>query len=281
MSEQSPSLGHTVLRNSWRCDPLVDGKTDDSGSWHKALETLRAHLEQRGGTCLESGCQICHRSQVQADVGRLRVAQEEYRLKFEPLPRLIQDCLCVYCGDLPSDRDHLLPRTWTGGTLRKFVPTVPSCRSCNSIISDFPDPNILSRSSHVREALSMRWARRLANNPSLDGLTGRLRSQIAANNFKRDVIRGRLLVLGLGGVPELPSEWWDQLMTAGPAGLIDGSELKAEPPIYEPKTVRKCSTNSQTVSKKTNKKPVHQINVQTPGGAYLARTSRARGLSNG
>lgn len=42
--------------------------------------------------------------------------------------------VCVYCGDPGWTRDHILPRPWTGDTIRRSVITIPACQQCNSMI---------------------------------------------------------------------------------------------------------------------------------------------------
>lgn len=44
--------------------------------------------------------------------------------------------VCIYCGCQATGGDHLLPRYWTGDTKRRFVVTVPSCKTCNAVLND-------------------------------------------------------------------------------------------------------------------------------------------------
>lgn len=199
----------------------------------------------------------------------------EYQEKFSSLPKIVRDCLCIYCGDLPSDRDHLLPKNWTGVALRKHVPTVPACRSCNGILSEFPSPIIASRTEHLHDFLSRRWARRLQNNPSLDGLTGNLRIQIAANNFERNVLRGHLVVPNNGGVPKLPSDLQAQLVTSGPASLVsDVSNIRE---------AKERATNRIQHQRAASKRPLARVHAAsnigagTPGAAYMTRKNSSVG----
>lgn len=116
-----------------------------AGDLVAASAELDRHLELLGGFRSLQDCLVCGHPAIRKDTQRLRLACLEYEQKFCSLPKIVQDCLCIYCGDLPSDRDHLLPKTWTGTAVRKHVPTVPACRSCNGILSDFPSPIIANR----------------------------------------------------------------------------------------------------------------------------------------
>ena len=181
-----------------------------------AIKRLIDHLTEIGDFCPESDCPICSDSIIHLEVNRIQIARLEYRLKVKPLRSIVRTNLCVYCGDVATDLDHLLPRWWTGEALRPHVPTVSSCRSCNGILSDFPEPLIAARTQCISERLRRRWGKQLSRNPSLVGLQGNLKKQIAANNARRGVLRGRLTILELGGIPEISTDWQDHLILEGP-----------------------------------------------------------------
>ena len=255
---------HTVLEGSANRLSTPGGRAEAGAEFDR-------HLELIGGFCSLQECPICGHPAIREDTQRLRLARLEYESKFCPLPKIVRDCLCIYCGDLPSDRDHLLPKTWTGTAVRKYVPTVPACRSCNGIRSDFPSPIIASRAEHLKDVLGRRWARRLQNNPSLDGLTGNLRKQIAANNFQRNVMRGRLIVLTNGGVPEIPPALQGQLVSSGPASLVSDITDVQPPTTMTAQHPRRYRTSSRASLPKAC--VVQTTGTATPGAAYMARTS--------
>lgn len=191
----------------------------EPAEWRTAIDHLSDHLDNTGELCSDSSCPHCGNSLVGPEVNRLRVARFEYNVKVASLRRSIRVNLCAYCGDASSDRDHLLPKWWTGGSLRRHVPTVAACRSCNGILSDFPEPIIAARSEHIAANIRKRAGKQLNRFASLEGLRGNLRKQIAANHFNRGRTRGRLAVLELGGVPEIPEAWQDMLILDGPIAL--------------------------------------------------------------
>lgn len=188
-------------------------------SYQEALSCLREHLDALGGDCSDPQCSTCSDVRLFESAGRLRLAKAEHRLKVESLRLAVRESLCIYCGDVPTDRDHLLPRPWTNDAIRRHVPTVAACRSCNGILSAFPTPVITARCEFIAVRLRRRWSKFLSHTADATGLTGNLRKQIEANNYRREVLKGRLAVLDLGGVPEIPGAWQDKLMEEGPAGL--------------------------------------------------------------
>lgn len=82
---------------------------------------------------------------------RISTAENEYAEVSEWIKK--HPNTCVYCGDPSTEKDHLLPLSWTGKAARRWVPTVPSCRSCNSILSDFPDPRIYERCQLIADTI--------------------------------------------------------------------------------------------------------------------------------
>ncbi len=245
-----------------------------------AIERLRAHLDETGALCEGHDCTVCESPLTSNEVGRLRTAQLEYRTHVEVLGKRMRDALCMYCGDVPSDRDHLLPRTWTGDALRPHVPTVAACRSCNGILSTFPNPLIAARCEHIGIRLRRTWGKQLSRTPDLEGLSGNLRRQIAANGFRRGVVRGRLVVLDLGGVPALPDPWRELLMADGPAALSSCEPCSEEIHFRARRPTRsRWSSHSPVITGKANSpklKPtpvdaLSKVKTVSPGAAYMQR----------
>lgn len=82
----------------------------------------------------------------------------------EPVPFVYPDYpsgICVYCGELGDQMDHLLPRHFTGDALRKIVPVVPSCGECNSTLLDAYLPDVEARRELVHRRYRIKYRRRL------------------------------------------------------------------------------------------------------------------------
>jgi hypothetical protein len=68
---------------------------------------------------------------------------------------------CVYCGETAEDKDHLLPRSWTGDAGRKLVPVVPSCHECNATLGDRHMPDVMDRRNYVQERYRVKYSKAL------------------------------------------------------------------------------------------------------------------------
>ncbi len=83
--------------------------------------------------------------------------------------------LCVYCGALASDRDHVIPRSYFGNGA-----TVPACRQCNSYLSNKMHVTVCDRAHYL---LNHRKVRKHYSAERLSCLEGSARegpSEIAA-----------------------------------------------------------------------------------------------------
>jgi hypothetical protein len=169
-------------------------------------------------TCsLGATCQSCRVLVDEEFVGRLQLARREYVDKVEPLEYL-RGLLCVYCGGHSSEKDHLLPRNWTGEGVRKLVPTVPACRFCNGTLRDFPEPIIANRTALIARKIRTKHRRQLGlpmrTDDELKEYGYRMQQSLRALQADRLELHAKLVVLDLGGVPELPSNLID-LLTVG------------------------------------------------------------------
>jgi hypothetical protein len=70
--------------------------------------------------------------------------------------------VCVYCGETADTVDHLLPKPWTGGTARKYVPVVPACRECNSTLGAIFLPDVQERRTEVHRRYRRKYRRALS-----------------------------------------------------------------------------------------------------------------------
>lgn len=66
---------------------------------------------------------------------------------------------CIYCGLIAEAQDHLLPKSYSGVAGRKYVPTVPSCHECNSLLSDAFTQTITERRALAHERMRSKYFR--------------------------------------------------------------------------------------------------------------------------
>jgi hypothetical protein len=104
--------------------------------------------------------------------------------------------VCIYCGMPASTKDHLLPVTMTGDTVRKFVAVVPSCIQCNSAIGDRVGYRVTERRAEAHRCIE-RKNRKLLVAPrwtedDLDELGPLLRFHVEDSVVRREVVEHRL-----------------------------------------------------------------------------------------
>ncbi len=78
--------------------------------------------------------------------------------------------VCVYCGDLATTKDHVVPYSFAGGLpsrLRKggrdAGKTVPACHDCNSWLGSRMLLTVTERKKAIAESLPKRHAKLLAS----------------------------------------------------------------------------------------------------------------------
>lgn len=154
-------------------------------------------------------CLQCRRYDNSEVPDRLGLASFEYRTKVAMHDVRQDGVLCVYCGGLAEQRDHLLPRSWTGDGVRRVVPTVPSCSDCNRRLSDYPEPVIAARAHLLAERIQRKHGKSLAipdrEEEYFLEFGEKMRQTQMARQFERQIVRARLIVLQLGGLPEVPT----------------------------------------------------------------------------
>lgn len=104
--------------------------------------------------------------------------------------------LCIYCGRPGYTKDHILPRNWTGESVRTFTAIVPACGLCNGLISDALAPSVTMR----RQICHIRLRRKFSNlmrmpkwtNEQLHGVEGSLRSFILSEVSRREEVKRML-----------------------------------------------------------------------------------------
>ena len=183
--------------------------SDDSMSWAE-FELFDKH--ECGS---DSKCEICLELRDPNFRSRVQQAQAEYSSKVGCLNPSLKK-LCVYCGALANQLDHLLPLPWTGKAVRSLVPTVPACGNCNRTINDFPNPSIMERSMLVAASLRKKHAKNLRiadrSEDEFQEFEGLLQMSLRARQFERQYLRSRLSVLDCGGLPEIDARTVEALL---------------------------------------------------------------------
>lgn len=104
--------------------------------------------------------------------------------------------VCTYCGDPAGTRDHLMPRGYTGNTVRQVIAVVPACGNCNSRIGDTFAVSVSERREVAQASIHKSYKRLLAvpdkTPEDLRTLGPTLRTVARQNNLKREWLRGRL-----------------------------------------------------------------------------------------
>ena len=176
---------------------------------------LNEYRAEHMSTCsLGDRCRSCRVMTEDNFVSRLQLARDEFIEKIIPL-QYLNGLLCVYCGTHSEQRDHLLPRNWTGDAVRPLVPTVPSCGFCNRSISDFNEPFIAARAKVVASRIRSKFRKQLTcpmrSEFELAEFGRSLRLNLQARQHQRIELHAKLVVLDLGGVPELPDSYIEWL----------------------------------------------------------------------
>lgn len=152
------------------------------------------------------GVRLCADCRLRRDleaVSAITIARSEYDLITEWIDH--HRDTCVYCGDIATHRDHLVPRPWTGPGARRFVPTVPACSDCNVRINDAAVFTIAGRADIVAASLRRKWKRELTiadrDDSEFNEYSGMMRVGLMSAQHRRQHLRRRLLVLDHHGAP--------------------------------------------------------------------------------
>ena len=100
--------------------------------------------------------------------------------------------LCIYCGRSASQKDHLLPRMWTGDVRRHWVAVVPACGLCNRVLGDTLTWSITERRAICHARLRKHYRKVFRTKKftpeELAEFGTTLRSYIEAEMEKREVV---------------------------------------------------------------------------------------------
>jgi len=97
---------------------------------------------------------------------------------------------CIYCGDLATDRDHVIPCAYRAAPRHYSNHTVPACADCNrKILRDLPYFTVFQRCEYVAKSLRERLADHLELFEPDDEFTDSiadlaLRAEYATNQVK-------------------------------------------------------------------------------------------------
>lgn len=127
-------------------------------------------------------------------IGRALHAYEPVRLTF--VYPDYPSGICVYCGEYADQMDHLLPRAYTGESLRRRVPVVPACGECNRTLSDAFIPDVQERRDLVHRRYMVKYRKRLKmlvrTADGLDELGPTLRGHIQRMQSEHESVMRRL-----------------------------------------------------------------------------------------
>lgn len=69
---------------------------------------------------------------------------------------------CTYCNVLcGSDQDHVVPCAWVGVRSFTFGELVPTCKECNSVLSDVPLHTVEERAAYLHGKYMKRFKKDL------------------------------------------------------------------------------------------------------------------------
>ena len=104
--------------------------------------------------------------------------------------------LCTYCGVLPgTDRDHVIPVSYSSVKRHYNGHTVPACRECNNLLNDRFILDINARRAYILAKLEQRY-KKLIKSPEwddweLDELSPNMRKQVKAHQEHKHLIMDR------------------------------------------------------------------------------------------
>lgn len=107
---------------------------------------------------------------------------------------------CIYCNsNLATDRDHVVPRAFSGNESFAERYTVPSCKECNILLSSAAVHTVEERASYLYTRYMKRYQREI-NAPDwtpaeIKQLSGALKKQIVSKEKHKKLINSKLLNL--------------------------------------------------------------------------------------
>lgn len=103
--------------------------------------------------------------------------------------------ICVYCGQLSSTNDYLLPVDWKSKN-HSIIPVVPACEECAEILSEITANDIVKRRGIVHNQLRHRYANDLHTvlygESDLQEFGDELRGFLVRNMLAHEILMERL-----------------------------------------------------------------------------------------
>lgn len=168
-------------------------KNEDCWTWKGKEEH---HQEQAAISAIEGGLRVFPWSWIELSCSTPLCMQAEHMIIRAPEYLAYPDGVCIYCGQVGWDRDHLLPATFTGVAVRKHVLTVPSCLECNSMLNDSYAPSITERRLIVQGKLQKKYRKVLFSyeytDDELEEFGPGLRPTIARARVEREAMWERV-----------------------------------------------------------------------------------------
>ena len=133
---------------------------------------------------------------------------------------------CVYCGELATTKDHLLPRSYTGEAERLLIPTVPACIECNSTLNDIFMPDVIERREYLKNKYRKKYKNLLKiiwySDEDLMEFGPQLRTVLM------DLMQGHITLMGRLSWPRNPTydadAWagaWEEPLSVDPEDLLE------------------------------------------------------------
>lgn len=107
---------------------------------------------------------------------------------------------CIYCNsNLASDRDHVVPRAFSGNNSCAERYVVPACKECNGLLSSAAVHTVEERASYLYTRYMKKYRREI-NAPDwspteIKQLTGTLKKQVVSKEKHKKLINSKLLNL--------------------------------------------------------------------------------------
>jgi len=112
---------------------------------------------------------------------------------------------CIYCNSiLGSDRDHVIPKSWTGNPSFAERYVVPCCKQCNGLLGSAPVHTVEERAAYLYERYSHKYSKELQTEDwtpiELKQMSKTMKKFILAKQKERKDINQKLVNLrGLAG----------------------------------------------------------------------------------
>lgn len=119
------------------------------------------HQEQAAVQAVEDGHHIMPWTTIETICETKHCLNTRHMLFHAPRKLHYPYGICIYCGRAGHTKDHLMPKSTSGSSLRKYVLTVPACGECNSLINDTVAFSITERRMVAHARMRKKHAKKL------------------------------------------------------------------------------------------------------------------------